>query len=178
MTPDGTDRAFSDSPAWRRGRGPLAILPAALFRDRRAWPAILIGWVLTIVGSTILSFVVARIAPDHAGPELGDASAPVKLLLIAGFSPIVETLMMAGILAGLLRFLAGWQAVLASAAIWGILHSLASPWWGVVIWWPFLIFSTLYVTWAPRGFWRAVAIVATVHVLQNLFPAILIALGH
>jgi hypothetical protein len=58
------------------------------------------------------------------------------------------------------------------------LHSLASPWWGAVIWWPFLIFSTLYVTWRPRGFWRAAALVAAVHVLQNLFPAILIVLGH
>ncbi|GAA0673969.1 hypothetical protein FHT00_001457 [Sphingomonas insulae] len=164
------------SSGWQGGRGPLAILPLPLFRDTRPWLAILLGWVLTIVGSTMLSYVIAWLAPDNAGPELGDTSAPVKLFLIAGFSPVVETLIMAAILAILLRLLAGWQAVIASAAIWGVLHSLASPWWGAVIWWPFLIFSTLYVTWRPHGFWKAVGIVIAVHVLQNLFPALLIVL--
>ncbi len=46
-----------------------------------------------------------------------------------------------------------------------------------MIWWPFLIFSTLYVTWRPHGAWRAMAIVASVHILQNLFPALLIVMG-
>ncbi|MCU6453480.1 hypothetical protein LPN01_05260 [Sphingomonas sp. A2-49] len=178
MTFDGDDRALSYSPAWRGGRGPLAILPGPVFRDRQAWLAILIGWGLTIAGSTLLGFVIAWIAPDHPGPDLGDASASMKLFLIAGFSPVVETLMMAGILSLLLRFLGAWQAVVASAVVWGVLHSLAAPLWGAVIWWPFLIFSTLYVSWAPRGFWRAVGIVVAVHVLQNLFPALLIVLRH
>lgn len=164
------------SPAWQRGQGPLAVLPALLFRDREPWLAILTGWLLTIAGSTALSLIIARIAPDGAGPDLGDTSGAMKLFLIAGFSPVVETLMMAAILALLLHWLKAWQAVTASAAIWGVLHSLASPLWGVVIWWPFLIFSTLYVTWRPHGFWRSVGIVATVHVLQNLFPALLIVL--
>ncbi|MGP7796179.1 hypothetical protein [Sphingomonas sp. CLY1604] len=166
------------APAWRRGRGPLRVLPALLFRDRQPWLAILVGWVLTIAGSTALSFVIAHLVPDHAGPDLGDTSAPVKLFLIALFSPVIETLVMAAILAVLLRLLGAWQAVVASAAIWGVLHSLASPWWGAVIWWPFLIFSTLYVTWRRRGFWRAAALVAAVHILQNVFPAILIVTGH
>jgi len=164
------------SPAWKQGQGPLAVLPALLFRDRQAWLAILTGWLLAIAGSTALSLLIAHFAPNSAGPDLGDTSGAMKLFLIAGFSPVVETLMMAGILALLLRWLAAWQAVIASAAIWGVLHSLASPLWGVVIWWPFLIFSTLYVTWRPRGFWRGVAIVMTVHILQNLFPALLIVL--
>ncbi len=165
------------SSGWQGGRGPLTVLPPLLFRDRQPWLAILIGWVLTIVGSTLISYVVAYIAPNAPGPDLGDTSGPMKLFLIAGFSPVVETLIMAGILAILLRLLNGWQAVIASAAIWGVLHSLASPLWGAVIWWPFLIFSTLYVTWRPHGFWKAAAIVAAVHVLQNLFPAILIVMG-
>lgn len=166
------------SSGWQGGRGPLAMLPLVLFHDRRPWLAILIGWVLTIVGSTLLSYVIAWLAPNNPGPDLGDTSAPVKLFLIAGFSPVVETLIMAGFLAILLRILNGWQAAIASAAIWGVLHSLASPLWGAVIWWPFLIFSALYVTWRPHGFWKAVAIVAAVHVLQNLFPALLIVAGH
>lgn len=164
------------SPTWHRGRGPLRILPPMVFRDRRAWQAIVVAWLLTISGSTALGFLLARLAPGHAGPDLGDASAPMTLFLVAVFSPIVETLIMAGVLQLLLRWLAPWQSVVASAVLWGILHSLASPLWGAVIWWPFLIFSTLYVTWRGRGVWRAVGIVTAVHVLQNVFPAILIVL--
>ncbi len=168
------DSAPTFSAGWQEGRGPLAILPRLLFHHERPWLAILVGWVLTIVGSSLLSYGVAYLAPDTAGPDLGDTSGAVKLFLIALFSPVVETLIMAAILTILLRLLNGWQAVIASAALWGVLHSLASPLWGAVIWWPFLIFSTLYVTWRPQGFWKAVAIVSSVHVLQNLFPALLI----
>lgn len=168
----------ADSPGWHAGRGPLAMLPGLLFRDVRPWRAILIGWLLAIAGSVLLSMIVARLVPGSPGPDLGDVSAPLKLFLVALFSPVVETLLMAAILAVLLRLLAAWQAVIASAVIWGVLHSLSAPTWGAVIWWPFLIFSTLFVTWRPHGFWRAAALVATVHILQNLFPAILIVTGH
>jgi len=46
-----------------------------------------------------------------------------------------------------------------------------------VIWWPFLIFSTLFVVWRQRGFWTAVAVVATTHALQNLGPGLKVAFG-
>lgn len=171
------DPAVERSPAWQAGRGPLAVLPALLFRDRRAWLAILVGWLLTIGGSLILSWIIEHLAPGHPGPDLGDTSGPIKLFLVAGFSPVVETLIMAAVLTLLLYVLKGWQAVLASSLLWGIAHSLATPLWGAVIWWPFLIFSTLYVTWRPRGFWVAVGVVIAVHVLQNLFPALLMVFG-
>lgn len=171
------ETAPAQSPGWRGGAGPLAILPRVLFRDERPWLAILVGWLLTIAGSTLIGWIVARIAPDNSGPDFGDVSGATKLFLIVLFSPVVETLIMAGVLSLLLRFLRPWHAVVASALLWGIAHSLSSPWWGVVIWWPFLIFSTLYVTWRPHGAWRAMAIVASVHILQNLFPALLIVMG-
>lgn len=177
MTDTQIETAATLSPGWRDGRGPLAVLPRLLFRDVRPWLAILVGWLLTIGGSTLIGWGIAHIAPDNSGPDFGDVSAATKLFLIALFSPVVETAIMAGVLSILLRFLAPWQAVIASALLWGVAHSLSSPWWGVVIWWPFLIFSTLYVTWRPHGFWRAAGLVAVVHILQNLFPALLIVIG-
>ncbi|WP_232473800.1 hypothetical protein [Sphingomonas sp. MA1305] len=165
------------SPAWQAGRGPLALLPAALFRDRRPWLAILVAWLLALSVSVVIGFVLTRIAPGGAGPELGEAPPAVLWGMIALFSPITETLLMAGGLEVLRRLLKPWQAVLASAATWGVLHSLMAPLWGAVIWWPFLIFSTLYMTWRPRGFWRAAGIVMLVHILQNAGPATAIVLG-
>jgi hypothetical protein len=46
-----------------------------------------------------------------------------------------------------------------------------------VIWWPFLVFSTLFVTWRDRSLWLAFALPMCVHALQNLPPALLIASG-
>ena len=64
--------------------------------------------------------------------------------------------------------------VILSSIGWGIAHSLAAPIWGLIIWWPFLIFSTLYVTWRVKGKLNAVALVAIVHALNNFLPALLL----
>ena len=158
-------------------RGPLRFLPALLFEDRRPALTILVAWALTLAGSVALGFLLSRIAPQGAGPNFGKAPAWMLLIGIALFSPIVETLMMGGLLALLGRWLRPWRAVVASAALWGVFHSLLAPLWGLVVWWPFLIFSTLFVTWRRRGFWTAVAIAASVHVLQNAIPAVAAMLG-
>jgi len=60
---------------------------------------------------------------------------------------------------------------------WGLFHSSFHPTWGLVIWWPFLIFSTLFVTWRSRSLLAAFAIPAAVHALQNLPPALALATG-
>ena len=65
-------------------------------------------------------------------------------------------------------------AVIASSLGWGVAHSLAAPAWGLVIWWPFLIFSTLYVTWRGQGRMLAMGIVFAVHALNNLGPALIL----
>jgi len=93
------------------------------------------------------------------------------------FSPILESLIMGGVLLVLLRFLPPTWAVIASAAGWGIAHSLAAPIWGMIIWWPFLIFSTLFVAWRTRSLTLAFVMPMVVHGLQNLPPALLVASG-
>lgn len=73
------------SPAWRAGRGPLRLLPAPLFEDRRAWLAILTGWVVALGGSVLIGFVLTHLAPGGAGPELG-AAPPLVLWALANES--------------------------------------------------------------------------------------------
>ena len=170
----------TDSASWQAGRGAIGFLPAPLFRDRGPALAILIGWIASLAGSVALGYLLSRFATGGTvGPaaELARAPAPVVLIGVALFSPLVETLIMAGIIDLLRRRLGAWQAVAASAALWGMCHSLLSPWWGLVIWWPFLIFSTTYVTWRPHGLWRAAVMAAAVHVLQNSGPALAMVLG-
>ena len=161
---------------WLEGRGPLGFLPSILFADRRPVLVVLLAFVLTIAGSFVLGALVTQVAGDGVGPDLGKAPPVVLLIGLALVSPLLETLLMGGIIDLLRRWMGGWQAAVASAAIWGVLHSLLASWWGAVIWWPFLIFSIVWLTWRPRGFWVAAALVTSVHVLQNLGPAIAIAL--
>ena len=156
--------------------GPLRLLPVVLREPRRAWLAILVGAALTLAGSLALSALAGLFAPTLATPDFAMRGATVFLLLFL-FAPLVETLIMAAVLSLLARFLSPTLAVLASAALWGITHSLQAAAWGLVIWWPFVIFSTLYMVWRERSVMAALGVATATHALQNLLPALKIAFG-
>lgn len=153
---------------------PLSWLPRTLLEPSSALRAIGVGWLLAFPASILLSVIVRLIAPTAAAPEF-HVSGVLAVFLLAVFSPIVESLIMGGILLILLRILPPTWAVLASAIGWGVAHSLAAPIWGLIIWWPFLIFSTLFVVWRQRSLWLAFVMPMVVHGLQNLPPALLVA---
>jgi hypothetical protein len=138
--------------------------------------AILVGWPTAFLPSIGLAALAQQLFPNLGQPQLAIDGA-MAVALVALFAPVVETLIMAAILSVLLRVLSPTAAVIASAAGWGIAHSLAAPAWGLVIWWPFLVFSTLYVTWRRRSLPAALAIPAAVHALNNLVPSLLILGG-
>ena len=130
--------------------GPLRFLPRFIREPRRAWLAIPVAAALTLSGSILLAWLAANFAPALAQPEFPMRGLTALAMLVL-FAPLAETLIMAGVLSLLVRFLSLTPAVIASASLWGIAHSLQAPVWGLVIWWPFLIFSTLYVTWRGQG---------------------------
>jgi hypothetical protein len=143
---------------------------------RRAWLAILTAWGLSIVGSIALAALFGAIAPSLPAPEF-PMKGPIAFFMLVVFAPFVETLIMAGLLSLFLRFLPPATSVLLSAVAWGVAHSSMALGWGLVIWWPFLIFSTLFVVWRQRSWWAGVAVVTATHFLQNLGPGIAIAFG-
>ena len=155
---------------------PLTWFPKALLEPANAFRSIAIGWFLAFPASILLAVLVHWIAPNAKTPEFA-ISGPLAIGLLVIFSPIVETLIMGGVLLVLLRFLRPTWAVIASALGWGLAHSYAAPIWGLIIWWPFLIFSTLFVAWRSRSLALAFVMPATVHGLQNLLPAVLVATG-
>ena len=156
--------------------GPLRLLPAAVRQPRRAWLAILVGAALTLAGSLALSSLANLFAPSLATPDFPKRGLTVFLLLFL-FAPLVETLVMAIVLTVLARFLTPTLAVFASAALWGVAHSLQAAAWGLVIWWPFVIFSTLYMVWRERSVAAGIGVAAATHALQNLLPALMVAFG-
>ena len=145
----------------------------ALFEPTRPARAILVGWAVTTIPALLLSVLVSSLFSQAAAPTFPVNGLSTVLLLVV-FAPLIETLIMAAALEILLLVLPPRFAVVASAAGWGIAHSLAAAAWGLVIWWPFLIFSTLYVTWRGQGRTMAMGIVLAVHALNNLGPALML----
>lgn len=155
---------------------PLTWFPRPLREPDNALKSIAIGWLLAFPASILFAVIIHLIAPNAKAPEF-HITGPLAIGLLVFFSPIVESLIMGGVLLVLLRFLPPTWAVIASAAGWGIAHSLAAPIWGMIIWWPFLIFSTLFVAWRARSLMLAFVMPMIVHGLQNLAPALLVASG-
>ena len=124
----------------------------------------------------IFAAIGAFLIPEAQQPEF-HVSGLAAIFALVIFSPVVETLIMGGILLVLLRLMPPWLAIVASALGWGAAHSSVAPIWGLVIWWPFLVFSTLFVTWRLRSLALAFAVPACVHALQNLIPALLVVYG-
>lgn len=150
----------------------LKLLPLPLREPRRAWLALPTAWLLTISGSLLLAVLTQLLAPGLAAPDIPKLPA---WLIIFGFvilAPVVESIAMGVVLNLLLRWVSPTTAVVASAVGWGVLHSLRASAWGFAIWWPFLIFSILFVVWRQRGFWTGVGMATAAHMLQNLGPAI------
>jgi hypothetical protein len=151
-------------------------LPAALAEPRKPLRAIIVAWLLCLAGSVALSAASQFLVPDLAKPQFPLVPAGLLLFMLVVFAPFVETLIMAALLELMLRLRVPPAVAIALSALgWGVAHSLQAPAWGLVIWWPFLIFSTLYVTWSRRSAWAGLGMAFTVHALQNLGPALLLA---
>ena len=156
--------------------GPLSLFPKALREPRRAWLVIPLAWLLCIIPSLGLAYLIQTFAPRLDLPEF-PIKGHVGFVALAVFAPIVETFILAAIVSILRLVLSPTVTVFASAIGWGIAHSLQASAWGFVVWWPFLIMSLLYLVWRQRGFWIAIAIPAAVHMLQNAGPAYQVAYG-
>jgi membrane protease YdiL (CAAX protease family) len=149
-------------------------IPAFLTEAERPSRAILLGWATATIPALLLAVATSFLFDKGAQPQF-PMSGPTALVLLVIFAPFVETLIMAGILEILRRFLKPWTAAIVSGIGWGIAHSLQAAAWGLVIWWVFLIFSRLYLTWRPRSIGLAILIPFAVHALNNLIPALLVA---
>ncbi len=166
-----------DPPAAPVGSGSLLqILPTSLRVPERPLRAVAIGWLTAFPLSMALAALGSVLLPSAPQPEFA-ARGFTAIFTLVIFSPVVETIIMGAVLLLLLRFVSPVLAIALSTIGWGIAHSLLAPLWGLVIWWPFLILSTLFVTWQQRSLQLAFLIPMAVHALQNLLPALLVARG-
>ena len=155
---------------------PLSIL----FNNRKpALKYIFYAGLISLLPSLAVAgtLAVLGLITEESGPEF-EGTVVVLLITMIIVSPVMETLLM-GPLLWLLSFITKRRPLLAllSAIVWAALHSLAAPAWGVVVFWPWFVFSCSYLTWREKGWWRAVFVTIGVHVFQNTLPSIIAVSG-
>ena len=137
----------------------------------RAWPrAMAPTFAVALVLSVLSQLLGLEPIPDD-DPWRRLASMPKGWLLlqVVLIAPVAETLLMAPLLALLMRLWRGrrLEAALSSAAVWAFLHSLSALLWGLCVFWTFFVFSTAWLAWRPRSFAHACLVTAGIHALHN-----------
>jgi membrane protease YdiL (CAAX protease family) len=148
---------------------PLRFLPKAIRVPERPFRAIAVAWLTAFPISIILALLASRLFPDAGHPDFEGGPGLIFFAVVI-FSPVVETLIMGTVLLILLSFLPEWVAIVVSAIGWGIAHSTLSPTWGLAVWWPFLILSTLFVAWRKRSLWLAFLLPTASTRSRTFFP--------
>lgn len=133
------------------------------------WRAALISF----IPSLLMGIVVSGFAPDN-GPTFEGSTLSI-LLGVVLFSPFIETLLMIPIFWVIKRFTQNliWIAI-CSALTWAALHSLAAPAWGFSIVWAFFVFSLSFLVWDKKSRKHAILVTTSIHMCQNLIPALAI----
>lgn len=155
----------------------LAWLPRFLFETDPFAPRYIVkAWLTALLPSIALSALVRLAAADVAAPQFPGEAAPLVLLVVF-VGPALETLLLALPLLALNRLFGPGPAVVGSALIWAIVHSLVVAVWGLVIWWAFLIMSIAFLTWRREGLLWALGVAFAIHALQNGFAVGLMLLA-
>ncbi|MBT3346106.1 MAG: hypothetical protein HN712_10105 [Gemmatimonadetes bacterium] len=172
--PGASDAGADRAPSTSGRRGPFE---ATLFdTNLPPWRYVLRVWPLATLPTLGIATVLALVTQLFGYEELFDQNqwdfniqSPALLFaeIVIG-APLLETMLMAPLLALLRKFVGRrWWVIGGSALVWAIMHSLSVPIWGVCIFWTFVIFSAAFEAWRPRGFWYAYFVTAGIHALNN-----------
>ncbi|GMV91316.1 MAG: hypothetical protein AMXMBFR82_10940 [Candidatus Hydrogenedentota bacterium] len=139
---------------------------------------------ISLIPSILISAMVAALGLGNQnsppGFEASGATATqawMFFLLVVLVGPFLETLLLSfGI--WLISWFTHVRAMIAvvSALLWACLHSLMLPTWGLVVFWPFVVFSCAYLTWRQKSWIKAIWVAFCIHALQNLLPGIALAM--
>lgn len=119
-----------------------------------------------------VGFAITRLT-GLPSPDLPADSLPRALLALCVIAPIIETFGLAVVIWILRRVMprpayVPWVAALVCAG----LHSLRAPWWGLEVFWSFVIFALCYLAWERKSVLQAFWMTVILHALHNLVPTL------
>ena len=149
--------------------------------DGRLLRRSLINYVLAFGGSCALGIIAYGVAIMAGIPAEALETPGVKINLrdfigAVVFAPLVETLILAALLALMPRRWGIASKAITSAMIWGGLHAMAAPFWFFGTVFSFFVFSCSYLVWRQKSFACGFAIAALPHALINLSAFVLTAI--
>ena len=144
--------------------------------DRPIFSYVWRTWLISLIPSIFAANVVGIVLPAKL-PKM-DTSLAVMFVVLVFICPWLETLIMWPILAILKRTVKRtlWVAA-GSAVIWGVLHSLVAAAHGLIVAWPFFVFSICFLEWQKKSTKKAIGVTALIHMCQNTLPVLLMALA-
>lgn len=133
---------------------------------------------LTLGGAILVSVLLQGLLPEAEQPAF-DRSNPYTLLFsVVVIAPIVETIIMWFMISVLQRFLPDDRMVVfVTAGAWAGMHSMQALVWGIVIFWPFVLFAITFLTWRKRSDFEGLLMATFAHALHNFGPGLAVAFG-
>lgn len=131
---------------------------------------------LTVVSATFVSLTLAVLVASvlqFLGKQIHgvefDSSYWGMAFKAAVVGPLIETAVMGLMISLLFRpiFRHDSLVVVATALAWGILHGLFDIYWGIVIFFPFLVFAKVYLIFLRFSFWWSFGAATLNHALHN-----------
>lgn len=161
-----------------RFKNPVNILIDLLDPKKGVLHSVFAGLAISVGPALLISAALYYILGDSDAP-LPKGDFLVSLFEIGLIAPLFETLLMWPILKGLMYIAQQNKALVAllSAALWAGIHGAFSASWGLTIFWPFLIFTVIFLNWRPLGLIYALGVTTVVHALQNILAILYIHFG-
>lgn len=157
----------------KRWHAPLRTLVSAQ-RAGPLWFHCLLAWPAGLLPSVAL-LGLAHVMAALLGLDAAAFQPPARVLSVGEFfsgvvfAPVVETLMLGGLLWLLSRLSPQPLFVAAmSGLLWGALHGTFGLLWFFGTAWTFYVLGCCYLAWRPQGWWKAFVAAALPHALINL----------
>jgi membrane protease YdiL (CAAX protease family) len=139
-----------------------------------AFPLALLPSVALLVGVYTLLRGVGVNTSELNAPNIEPTL--VEFIGTVVFAPLVETLLLAGLIRALSSLTANTPLIaVVSALLWGALHATRGPLWFFGTAWSFFVFSCVFLAWRRVSFKRAYTVALVPHVLINLTAMLFLA---
>ena len=132
---------------------------------------------VSLAGSTLIAWLI--LATDTKIRDVDAEYLYIQIFFLVILAPLIENIFLVFIIELLVKNKRSQSLIsLISAAALSGIHSLFSPTWGVVVFWPFYIFGAAYIGGRDLGKKRAYFLSVLIHGIQNIPGAVMLFLDY
>lgn len=134
----------------------------------QAFKSVVLACICTLTSSSIVAFSFRRKLKgfDPGFSDLDLIGAVVQAVVLG---PAIESLLVGGVISTILLPLFRYRraVIVASAILFSSLHAIFNVYWGIVVFFPFVVYSCLFISYMKYGRRWAYGISFLAHALHN-----------